>query len=291
MQKYIYNIFFKTVLVTFVLTFIPFFYSCKKIEREPKVETGAVTEITTTSAKAEGNIIDHGNGINHGHCWNVTSNPTISDFKTSLGIITSTGSFTSELQNLQPGTKYNLRAYATNDIETAYGNEIGFTTYKSDAITDADGNYYNIVTIGTQTWMAENLETTKYNDGNNIPNISDNVAWSNLTTPGYCWYNNDDSTYKNLYGALYNWYTVNRGKLCPIGWHVPTDAEWTTLTTYLGGESVAGGRLKETGTMHWVSPNVGAINETGFTALPGSCRDFDEHLVSRFNISIGYNGY
>jgi uncharacterized protein (TIGR02145 family) len=125
--------------------------------------------------------------------------------------------------------------------------------------------------------MAENLKTTKYNDGTAIPLVTDGTAWSVLSTPGYCWYNNDAATYKPTYGALYNWYalnaTSNGGKnVCPTSWHVPTDAEWTTLTTYLGGETVAGGKLKETGTTHWLSPNTGATNTTGFTALPGGYR-------------------
>jgi uncharacterized protein (TIGR02145 family) len=143
-------------------------------------------------------------------------------------------------------------------------------TYGS--VTDIDGNLYKTIVIGTQAWMAENLKTIKYNDGAAIPLVKDNTAWSNLTTPGYCWYNHDEVTYKATYGALYNWYTVNTGKLCPTGWHVPTDAEWTKLTDYLGGESIAGGKLKEIGTTHWLSPNTGATNETGFTALPGGSR-------------------
>ena len=144
----------------------------------------------------------------------------------------------------------------------------------TDKITDKDGNIYTSVTIGTQVWMVENLKTTKFNDGTSIPNVTDNTAWIRLTTPGYCWYNNDVAN-KTPYGALYNWYAVNTGKLCPTGWHVPSDAEWTELTDYLGGESVAGGKLKETGTIHWDSPNTGATNETGFTALPGGGHDVD----------------
>jgi uncharacterized protein (TIGR02145 family) len=139
-------------------------------------------------------------------------------------------------------------------------------------ITDIDGNVYHTVTIGTQVWMVENLKTTKYNDGTAIPLVTDSTAWNNLSTPGYCWYNNDSATYKTTYGALYNWFAVNTGKLCPTGWHVPTDDEWTTLITYLGGENAAGGKLKETGTTHWQSHNTGATKETGFTALPGGYR-------------------
>ena len=142
------------------------------------------------------------------------------------------------------------------------------------AITDKDGNVYTSVTIGTQIWMVENLKTTKYNDNTNIPLVSDNAEWAALSGPAYCWYNNY-ATNKNDHGALYNWYAVNTGKLCPTGWHVPTDAEWTILTTFLGGESVAGGKLKETGTTHWYDPNTGATNETGFTALPCGSRNYD----------------
>lgn len=136
-------------------------------------------------------------------------------------------------------------------------------------VTDVDGNVYHTVTIGTQVWMVENLKTTKYNDGTAIPLVTDGTAWSGLTTPAYCWYNNDEATYKNTYGALYNWFTVNSGKLSPTGWHVPTDAEWVTLITYLGDSTMVGGKLKETGTAHWNSPNTGASNSSGFTALPG----------------------
>jgi uncharacterized protein (TIGR02145 family) len=167
-----------------------------------------------------------------------------------------------------------VRAYATNSAGTAYGSEISFTTQQGSGttVTDIEGNVYHTVTIGTQVWMVENLKVSKYNDGTAIPLVTDGAAWSNLTTPGYCWYYNDTTTNKNTYGALYNWYTVNTGKLCTTGWHVPSNDEWFVLTDYLGGESVAGGKLKETGTIHWKSPNTGATNESGFTALPGGLR-------------------
>lgn len=138
-------------------------------------------------------------------------------------------------------------------------------------VTDIDGNIYTTVKIGTQEWMVENLKTTRYNDGSSIPLVTDFAAWGNLISPGYCWYNNDVSN-KSSYGALYNWFSVNTGKLAPTGWHVPSNAEWTTLTNFLGGENGAGGKLKETGTTHWNAPNTGATNETGFTALPGGWR-------------------
>ncbi len=159
------------------------------------------------------------------------------------------------------------------------------TNFDFVACADADGNNYTSVTIGTQTWMVENLKTTKYNDGTSIPNVTDNTAWYNLSTPAYCWYNNDATTYKNTYGALYNWYAVNTAKLAPTGWHVPTDTEWTTLTTFLGSESLASYKLKETGATHWNSPNTGTTNSSGFTALPGGSR-----YVDGTYISIGNSG-
>ena len=151
-------------------------------------------------------------------------------------------------------------------------------------ITDKDGNVYTSVIIGTQEWMAENLKTTKYNDGTDIPLVTDAHEWSDLTTNAYCWYNNDAATYKTPYGALYNWYAVNTGKLCPTGWHIPTDEEWKQLEMYLGMSQAdanntgwrgtdEGGKLKEAGNSHWDSPNTGATNESGFSALPGGYRE------------------
>jgi len=134
--------------------------------------------------------------------------------------------------------------------------------------------------------MAKNLKTTRYNDGTAIPLVTDAAAWAALSTPGYCWYDNDSVSYKNTYGALYNGYVVNTDKLCPKDWHVPSDEEWTALTEYLGSESVAGDRLKETGTDYWVSPNTGATNESGYTALPGGLRYYDG-LFHDF----GFSGY
>lgn len=138
------------------------------------------------------------------------------------------------------------------------------------SVKDADGNSYTTVKIGQQTWMAENLKTTRYNDGTPITLITHPSMWYNLMGT-YCWYDNDIS-HKDSYGALYNWYAVETGKLCPKGWHVPTDDEWTILTDYLGTDSVAGGMMKEKGTAHWRTPNKGATNSSGFTALPGGYR-------------------
>jgi uncharacterized protein (TIGR02145 family) len=139
-------------------------------------------------------------------------------------------------------------------------------------VTDIDGNVYHTVTIGTQVWLVENLKTTKYRNGDTISNVTDEIHWGSLTTGAYCNYLNDTS-YASTYGRLYNWYTVTDSRnIAPAGWHVPSNEEWTTLINFLGGDSVAGGKLKETGTAHWLSPNKGATNETGFTALPGGLK-------------------
>jgi uncharacterized protein (TIGR02145 family) len=187
------------------------------------------------------------------------------------------------------GQTYHYRVKTENEVGTTYGGDITFTTTGALTVADIDGNFYNTIAINTQVWMKENLKTTKYNDGASIPIVTDPTAWTNLSTHGYCWYNNDLTTYSAIYGALYNWYSVSTGKLCPTGWHVPTDAEWTELISYLGGESIAGGKLKESGTAHWVNPNTGAANETGFTALPGGGRNFDGPFLSIGTIGLWWS--
>lgn len=145
-------------------------------------------------------------------------------------------------------------------------------------ITDVEGNSYKTVFIGTQTWMAENLKTSKYNDGTNIPNITDNSGWWDNTTGAWVYYNDGFSNITK-YGKLYNWYavssTTNGSKnICPTGWHVPTDDEWTLLINYLGGNEVAGGKMKEAGTKSWAAPNAYATNTSLFTGLPGGHRHY-----------------
>jgi uncharacterized protein (TIGR02145 family) len=157
-------------------------------------------------------------------------------------------------------------------------------------IYDIDGNSYKTIYIGTQQWMAENLKTTRYNNGTTIPKITDNNQWSQLTTGAWTYYNNDE--FNNAkYGKLYNWYavspTTNGNKnVCPTGWHVPSDAEWTELIDFLGGKNVAGGKMKEVGTTSWSSPNSDATNTSLFTGLPGGYRYVDGKYSN-----IGYHGF
>jgi uncharacterized protein (TIGR02145 family) len=150
------------------------------------------------------------------------------------------------------------------------------------------------VIIGTQVWTTENLDVTTYSDGTVIPQVTDPTAWAALTTGAWCYYNNDSAN-GTTYGKLYNWYAVAgihdtdpntpNKKIAPTGYHIPSDSEWTTLTTYLGGESIAGGKMKETGTVHWNTPNIEATNSSGFTGLPGGYRD---NVGTFYN--IGDNG-
>ena len=238
----------------------------------PDINTAAITSITQTSAISGGDIsYDGGAEITaRGVCWGTSPDPTTNGFHTSDGV--GSGNFVSNLTGLIVNTKYFVRSYATNTIGTQYGNEICFATSgKSGTLSDADGNTYSTIIIGTQIWMAENLKTTKYNDNTSISNVTDDAAWVALTSPAYCWYNNDAATYKAPYGALYNWYTVNTGKLCPTGWHVPSEPEFRVFDAYLCSVNAAG-KVKEAGTTHWNTPNAGATNETGWTGLPGGMR-------------------
>jgi uncharacterized protein (TIGR02145 family) len=138
---------------------------------------------------------------------------------------------------------------------------------------DYDGNSFGAVLIGNQIWMYENLNTTNYNDGTAIYEPPSNGIWAALTGGGRCWYDDNEGTYSNTYGSLYNWYAVNSGKLCPVGWHVPSVEEMDVLINYLGGVSVAGGKLKEAGLDHWTTPNTGATNASGFNGRPAGRRD------------------
>ena len=259
----------------------------------PSTVSGAPTIGTASAGNAQATVIFTAPVSNGGSAitgYTVTSSP---------GNITGTGSVSPiTVTGLTNGTAYTFTVTATNAIGTSVASSasnsvtpLGTTT----TVSDIDGNVYNIVTIGTQVWMAGDLKTTKYNDGTAIPNITDNIAWAAATTGAYSDYNNIPAN-STTYGRLYNWYVVdnnaatkvasNGGKnVCPTSWHVPSDAEWTTLTTYLGGNGVAGGKLKETGTTHWLTPNTGATNETGFTALPGSMRQW----TGMYN-SIGTDG-
>ena len=163
-----------------------------------------------------------------------------------------------------PATGLVIFNTTTNSLETK--NSSGWVSLSSSFVP------MPAIVIGTQQWMRENLDVLTYRNGDIIPQVTDPTAWAALTTGAWCYYNNDVAN-GAIYGKLYNWYAVNdpRG-LAPTGWHVPTDDEWTTLTTRLGGTTVAGGKMKVAGTTSWTTPNTGATNESGFAGLPGGFR-------------------
>jgi uncharacterized protein (TIGR02145 family) len=247
------------------------------------VFTAAPKDITTSSAIVGGNITDDGGSpvFERGVYWSTYKNPEVMGTKLQIG--SGTGSFSYQMLDLSVSQTYYIKAFAINNKGETLGDEISFTTQ----VIDVDGNIYNAVTIGTQVWMIENLKVTHYRNGDPVSNIIDNKEWMNISSTGaYCDYNNFSGN-GITYGKLYTWYTISDSRnIAPVGWHVPTDEEWATLTTYLGGLTVAAGKLKESGTTHWNSPNTGATNESGFKALPGGQR----HADGTFS-SIENSGY
>lgn len=272
------------------------FSSCRKKADLPVVKTTAIVSVTATSAVGGGEVVDDGGSAvtARGVCWTVAEVPEIKDLTTNDG--TGEGEFTSNIGNLDPSKRYFVRAYATNSDGTAYGDQVKFVTLAVgnlsfnpdvtyDTVYDIEGNAYKTVQLTTKKgeggdmgpekyyaygiWMAENLRTTTFNDGTPITIITDKTAWSRSwvnETPGVCWYDNNIFN-RYTYGALYNWYAVRTGKLCPEGWRVSTRNVWLSTIESLGGSNFAGGKMKEIGNAHWTSPNAGATNTTGLTML------------------------
>lgn len=256
----------------------------------PVLTTTAITSTTQISSVSGGSVAtDNGGFITEkGVCWSTVPDPTISDSKTSDG--TGIGEYSSTLTGLTQNTIYFVRAYAKNSAGTGYGNSISFTTQDNPAIfnpdvnygtvTDIEGNVYKTIIIGTQTWMAENLRASKYNNGEYIgTTIPATLNISGEATPSYQWTYEGKEGYVATYGRLYTWHTVTDSrKICPIGWHVPSNFEWRAMRDYVeaGINSFysPGGLLKEIGTTHWNPPFdpsrfILSTNKTGFTALPG----------------------
>ena len=245
------------------------------------ITTAAVTSITGTTAVSGGYITNDGGSLitQRGVCYSTTPTPTTANTTVISG--SGTGSFSCNLTGLIPNTTYYVRAYAINSTGTAYGNEVSFAT-NTEVISNPgtgvtfDGYTYSSIVLGNgQEWMAENLRTTVYANGDPIPNVTDGQLWMNLTTGAWVHYDNDNQ-YENPYGKLYNWYTVaDPRNVCPAGWHVPSDTEWSTFINYIdtnadGGNNIpnyAGGGMKSNGTQYWGSPNFGATNESGFSGL------------------------
>ena len=265
----------------------------------PTPFTIPASNITSRNATLNGTVngnylstivtFEYGTTTNYGSTITATNSPVAGNINTIVS---------ADISGLTELTIYHFRAKARNSIGTSYGSDMTFTTTSFITVTDVDGNTYNTVTIGSQVWFQENLKTTKYNDGTAIPNVTDNTAWTNLITGAYCWYNNDE-TNKNTYGALYNWFAVDNNSatkvasngsknVCPTGWHIPTDVEWTTLIDFLiingynwdgtvTDNKIAKSLASTSGWTTWpIAGTVGndqaSNNRTGFTALPGGAR-------------------
>jgi uncharacterized protein (TIGR02145 family) len=272
-----------SVVVLFFIS-ISLFHSCKK-EKVPTLTTSAITNITGTTASSGGTITSEGSSkvTVRGICWNTGTTPTIADNLTSDSA--GSGSFTSHLTGLKGSTTYNVRAYATNSVGTAYGNELTFSTLET--VADIDGNVYNTISIGTQVWMAENLKTTRFRNGVLIGTTT--PATLKISLGSYQWAYDGNESNVETYGRLYTGYAITDSRnVCPTGWHVPSDAEWTTLTSYLisngygyegSGDDIAKSMAATSGWKPYGNVDVGEVgndqasnNSSGFSAVPGGYR-------------------
>jgi len=279
--------------------------SCNKDgnDKLPQLSTFSAELISRTSASISGIILEEGSDtiIDNGFCVSPEPEPTLADRSdTHVYDFFDDGHMESRLIGLIPGKVYYARAYATTDAGTGYGNQVSFTTKPAEAMTlfnpdlsygsvqDIDGNHYKTIDIGTQEWMAENLKTTRFNDGTSIPLIAVDPSSDDPFTPGYSWYENNETVFKDIYGAYYNWFTVNTSKVCPSGWHVPSDEEWKVMEMFLGMTreeadnigyrgTTEGEQLKESGPFNWVQENLDGSNLSGFTALPGGSGSIDNN--------------
>ena len=234
-----------------------------------------------------------------GVCWSTFPNPTVEDFLAEDESSLSISHF--HITGLELNTTYFLRTFVKSGSGISYGDLRSFTTpptidlvflnpdLKYGSVKDIDGNIYKTIQIGKQTWMAENLKTTRYNNGSQIPNVTDDSKWLTVKIGAYRWYENEEATFKNLYGAMYNWYSVNTGELCPTGWHVPGDDEWKQMEMALGmtqaeanswgseefpmifGRGTDQGHQIKTadGWINWEGMYSGGTNTSGFSGLPG----------------------
>lgn len=261
-----------TISIAVLLISIYLFTNCKKKE-VPVLTTTQVSNISGTTASCGGEITDEGSGsiISKGLCWSTTPSPKISDSFTNEG--GGINNFSSSLNNLTSGTTFFIRAYATNNAGVGYGNEETFTTL----MVDIDDNTYNLISIGNKIIIVENLKVTKYRNGDVIGTTTPlDKSILGETNSKYQWPPQGNELNVSTYGRLYTWYAITDSrKICPLGWHVPTREEWNSIINYLGGGGVSGGKLKEEGLEHWMSPNVGANNFSGFSGLPSGSRDLD----------------
>lgn len=268
-------------------TIYAIYYNGYLFELYPRVYTSVVSALTPTTAIVWGMFdTDWKHPVNdRGVCWSITPNPTITDYHSSEWVSTiGFNGFKCNISGLSTNTTYYLRSYAISTAGPHYGDQISFATEQlsGPVISDIDGNIYHTITIGTQVWMAEDLKTTRYRNGDLIPNITDGNEWINLTSGASC--NYDDPLTAEIFdysifnGKFYNWYAVNDSRnIAPSGWHVPSDAEWTTLINYLENNGSQDVSKSMAARSHWRSLNreltdLASNNSSGFTALPAGCR-------------------
>lgn len=278
----------------------------------PIVTTSEVSFITCTTAKAGGLITlqEGAKFTESGICWGTETNPTLDNNK--IANYGSSNSYTLSIFGLTTGTTYFVRAYAKNNSSITYGNEVSFSTPSFGSMSDIDGNVYKTIKIGNQIWMAENLKVTRYQNGDLIPTVTDAANWKKLTTGGKCSFNNNDS-YINTYGYLYNWFTINDvRKIAPVGWHIPSDNEWSTLIKYLIANGYNADACTDcnnaakslAATTGWtiynhtyynaIGNDLSKNNKSGFSALPGGRRttiNGDDKYDLPVFLSLGNSGY
>jgi uncharacterized protein (TIGR02145 family) len=269
--------------VLFVAILLIFTACCKK-DKMPIVTTSPVSCVTRTTAQSGGSITSNGGAgiIEKGVCWNTQGNPTVLNDKTNEG--SGSEPFLSSIAGLSMNTTYYLRAYATNSSGTSYGSQESFTTAiiifnpssAYGSVTDIEGNVYKTIQIGSQTWMAENLRTTSYNNGDLIGTTSPaTLDISGETDAKYQWAYDGNECSVDIFGRLYTFYAITDARgVCPTGWHVPGYEEWVILVSPYGtgGIDFHGAELMESETTHWNRTDITGTNETGFTALPGGYR-------------------
>jgi uncharacterized protein (TIGR02145 family) len=249
----------------------------------PTVNLSGLYKILPFSIDFSADISSDGGGqiLAKGIVYSTHNLPTLLDFTIMRG--PDAGSFTGSISSLLPNTTYYIRAFATNNLGTRYSNQLLENT--SLIATDIDGNMYPGIKIGTQTWLSKNLNVTKYQNNDNIDHVISSITWLSLVEGAWA-YSDNSSSYGGTYGKLYNWFAAtDQRKICPIGWKIPSDEDWTILTDFLGGLDVAGGKLKSTGISLWQIPNNWANNLSYFSGLPGGYRDESGQFLG-----LGYYG-
>ncbi len=244
------------------------------------VNTNPVAPLANGSALVGGNVTATGGAAvtRRGVTWSFVANPNMNDNVVELGM--GTGAFSTTLTELSSSTTYHIRAFAENSVGIAYGESRAFTTLgeiggistPGAGVTDIEGKFYPSVIINNKEWMTINLAVKKFNNGEDIPNVAQNNDWNVLSTPARCTYLNDNDL-GIIYGNLYNWHAVvDERSLCPTGWRMPTESDFSELIALLGGEVQAGGNIKETGIALWQAPNTGASNSSGLSGKPSGRR-------------------